>query len=124
MTALSDLEVISTEHKGSLWHINYPCTDNPNDYVTVATTRPETMFGDSAVAVHPDDERYTHLHGKTLQLPLCDREIPVITDSTVDMTFGTGCVKITPAHDFNDYEMGKTGNRKVYFSHAFKCDNE
>jgi len=104
-TAVSDLEVISEEENGHLWHLKYPVDDDT--YLVVATTRPETMLGDSAVAVHPDDERYKHLIGKTITLPLVGREIPVIGDDYVDMEFGTGCVKITPAHDFNDYEMGK-----------------
>ena len=108
-TAVSDLEVISEEEQGSLWHLRYPLTEPSDglDYLVVATTRPETMLGDQAVAVHPDDERYQHLIGKTVDLPLCDRTIPIIADDYVDMEFGTGCVKITPAHDFNDYEMGK-----------------
>jgi valyl-tRNA synthetase len=104
-TAISDLEVISEEEKGHLWHFRYPITDS-NDYLVVATTRPETMLGDTAVAVHPEDERYQHLIGKTITLPLVGRKIPIITDDYVDKDFGTGCVKITPAHDFNDYEMG------------------
>ncbi|BBB22797.1 valyl-tRNA synthetase [Abyssogena phaseoliformis symbiont OG214] len=104
-TAVSDLEVISTEEQGSLWHMRYPIT-NTNEVMIVATTRPETMLGDSAVAVHPDDKRYTHLIGKTIDLPLTNRKIPIIADNYVDMAFGTGCVKITPAHDFNDYEIG------------------
>ena len=105
-TALSDLEVISEEENGHLWHIRYPRVDGKG-YVVVATTRPETMLGDSAVAVNPDDERYSDLVGLELELPLTGRTIPVITDSYVDIEFGSGCVKITPAHDFNDYEMGK-----------------
>ncbi|MGV6851070.1 MAG: valine--tRNA ligase [bacterium] len=105
-TALSDLEVISTEEAGHLWHLRYPRCDGKG-YVVVATTRPETMLGDQAVAVHPDDERYQDLIGQQLELPLTGRKIPVIADDYVDMEFGTGCVKITPAHDFNDYEMGK-----------------
>ena len=105
-TAVSDLEVISEEENGSLWHMRYPLTDG-SGYLVVATTRPETMLGDSAVAVHPDDERYQSMIGKTITLPLVGREIPIIADDYVDMEFGTGCVKITPAHDFNDYEMGK-----------------
>ncbi|MGD8484593.1 MAG: valine--tRNA ligase [Thioalkalispiraceae bacterium] len=105
-TAVSDLEVISEEENGHLWHMRYPLTDGSGQLV-VATTRPETMLGDSAVAVHPDDERYQHMIGKTITLPLVGREIPIIADDYVDMEFGTGCVKITPAHDFNDYEMGK-----------------
>ncbi|MFT5111234.1 MAG: valyl-tRNA synthetase [Parasphingorhabdus sp.] len=103
-TALSDLEVLSAEENGFLWHIRYPVTDS-DDYVVVATTRPETMLGDCAVAVHPDDERYQHLLGKTLTLPLTNRRIPVIADDYVDPEFGTGCVKITPAHDVNDYAV-------------------
>ncbi|SMF08903.1 valyl-tRNA synthetase [Alteromonadaceae bacterium Bs31] len=105
-TAISDLEVISEEKKGHLWHFRYPLADG-SGHLTVATTRPETMLGDTAVAVHPDDERYQHLIGKNIKLPLTDREIPVIADDYVEMEFGTGCVKITPAHDFNDYEMGQ-----------------
>jgi len=100
------LEVISVEEQGSLWHMRYPITDT-DEAMVVATTRPETMLGDSAVAVHPDDKRYTHLIGKTIDLPLTDRKIPIIADDYVDIEFGTGCVKITPAHDFNDYEMGQ-----------------
>lgn len=105
-TAISDLEVISEEEKGSLWHFKYPLTDG-SGYLVVATTRPETMLGDTAVAVHPDDERYKQLIGKTITLPIVNCEIPIIADDYVDKDFGTGCVKITPAHDFNDYEMGK-----------------
>ena len=106
LTAVSDLEVISKEENGFLWHIRYPVVDS-DETLVVATTRPETMLGDSAVAVHPDDKRYQHLVGKSINLPLSDREIPIITDDYVDMDFGTGCVKITPAHDFNDYEIGQ-----------------
>ena len=105
-TAVSDLEVISEEENGHLWHMRYPLADG-SGHLVVATTRPETMLGDTAVAVHPEDERYQHLIGKDVQLPLCDREIPIIADDYVDPEFGSGCVKITPAHDFNDYEMGK-----------------
>ncbi len=105
-TAVSDLEVISEEEKGFLWHFNYPLASG-DGHLTVATTRPETMLGDTAVAVHPDDERYQHLIGELIALPLTTRKIPIIADPYVDMDFGTGCVKITPAHDFNDYEMGK-----------------
>ncbi len=111
-TAVSDLEVISTEEQGSLWHMRYPITDT-DEVMVVATTRPETMLGDSAVAVHPDDERYARLVGKTINLPLTDRKIPIIADDYVDMDFGTGCVKITPAHDFNDYEMGQRHNLEI-----------
>ena len=105
-TAISDLEVQNVEETGSLWHFSYPLADG-SGHLTVATTRPETMLGDSAVAVHPDDDRYRHLIGRTIRLPLVGREIPVIGDTYVDPQFGTGCVKITPAHDFNDYEVGK-----------------
>ena len=105
-TAVSDLEVLAQEEKGHLWHIRYPRSDG-NGHLVVATTRPETMLGDSAVAVHPDDTRYRDLVGRTLELPLTGRTIPVIADDHVDAEFGTGCVKITPAHDFNDYEMGQ-----------------
>ncbi len=104
-TAISDLEVQSEEEKGFLWHFRYPLACGTGSLV-VATTRPETMLGDSAVAVHPEDERYKHLIGKTVRLPLTEREIPIIGDEYVDKAFGTGCVKITPAHDFNDYEVG------------------
>jgi len=105
-TAISDLEVVSEEEDGKLWHFRYPLA-NGDGHVTVATTRPETMLGDCAVAVHPDDERYAELVGREVDLPLCDRRIPIIADDYVDPEFGTGCVKITPAHDFNDYEMGR-----------------
>ena len=105
-TAISDLEVQSEEEKGSLWHFRYPLVDGTG-YLVVATTRPETLLGDTAVAVHPEDERYRHLIGQRVRLPVTDREVPVIADEYVDPAFGTGCVKITPAHDFNDYEVGK-----------------
>ena len=105
-TAVSDLEVVSEEEDGSMWHINYPLVDG-SGFITVATTRPETLLGDVAVAVDPTDERYTHLVGKMLHLPLTSRQIPVIADEYVDKAFGTGCVKITPAHDFNDYAVGQ-----------------
>ncbi len=105
LTALSDLEVQSEEEDGELWHLRYPLEDG-SGHVVVATTRPETMLGDSAVAVSPDDERYRSLVGKTVRLPLADRSIPIIADGYVDPAFGSGCVKITPAHDFNDYEVG------------------
>ncbi|KZC19523.1 MULTISPECIES: valine--tRNA ligase [Rhodanobacter] len=105
-TAVSDLEVNNVERDGHLWSIRYTVTGS-DDSLVVATTRPETMLGDVAVAVHPEDERYAHLVGKTLKLPLTDREIPVIADDYVDKDFGTGCVKITPAHDFNDYAIGQ-----------------
>jgi valyl-tRNA synthetase len=105
-TALSDLEVAAEEESGSLWHLRYPLSDG-SGHLVVATTRPETMLGDAAVAVHPDDERYRHWVGRRVRLPLADRDIPVIADAYVDPTFGSGCVKITPAHDFNDYEMAQ-----------------
>ncbi len=105
-TAISDLEVISEEESGHLWHIRYPL-DGGGGHLVVATTRPETLLGDTAVAVHPDDERYAQLIGKLVELPLTGRKIPVIADESVERDFGSGCVKITPAHDFNDYEVGK-----------------
>ena len=105
-TAISDLEVVSEEENGKLWHLRYPLADG-SGHLVVATTRPETMLGDTAVAVHPDDDRYRHLIGKQLRLPLADRDIPVIADAFVDREFGTGCDKITPAHDFNDYATGQ-----------------
>ena len=105
-TAVSDLEVVQEEEDGFMWHINYPLADG-SDHLTVATTRPETMLGDVAVMVHPDDARYKKLIGQKVTLPLCDREIPIIADDYVDMEFGTGVVKVTPAHDFNDYAVGQ-----------------
>ncbi|ARC50286.1 valine--tRNA ligase [Neisseria mucosa] len=112
-TAVSDLEVESVEEQGSMWHIRYPLADNPTEAVIVATTRPETLLGDVAVAVNPEDERYTHLIGRELILPLTGRTIPVIADEYVEKDFGTGCVKITPAHDFNDYEVGKRHDTRL-----------
>ncbi|HSH28494.1 MAG TPA: valine--tRNA ligase, partial [Thiohalobacter sp.] len=122
-TAVSDLEVVSEEEQGHLWHMRYPLADAAQgragaaeggtpgaageDYLIVATTRPETLLGDTAVAVHPEDERYRDMIGKTIALPLTGREIPIIADDYVDPGFGSGCVKITPAHDFNDYEVGR-----------------
>lgn len=106
LTAISDLEVINEEVAGFLWYIRYPI-ENSRDFITVATTRPETLLGDQAVCVHPHDTRYQHLHNKKLQVPLTNRFIPIITDESIDQAFGTGAVKITPAHDFNDYELGK-----------------
>lgn len=108
-TAVSDLEVAQVDKQGSLWHFVYPIADS-DEKIIIATTRPETMLGDMAVAVHPEDERYTHLVGQMINLPLTDRQIPIIADDYVDKDFGTGCVKITPAHDFNDYKMGKRHN--------------
>jgi valyl-tRNA synthetase len=105
-TAVSDLEVVQEEEDGSMWHISYPLADGSGN-LTVATTRPETMLGDVAVMVHPEDERYKHLIGKNVKLPLCNREIPIIADDYVDLEFGTGVVKVTPAHDFNDYAVGQ-----------------
>ena len=109
LTALSDLEVLPTEEEGSLWHLRYPLEDG-SGHLVVATTRPETMLGDSAVAVHPEDERYRHLIGKQVRLPITGRLIPVIGDDFVDREFGSGCVKITPAHDFTDYDVGQRHN--------------
>ncbi len=114
LTAVSDLEVVQEEEDGFMWHINYPLLEPDTlkglTHLEVATTRPETMLGDVAVMVHPEDERYKHLIGKTVKLPLCDREIPIIADDYVDKDFGTGCVKVTPAHDFNDYAVGQRHN--------------
>ncbi|HET6925890.1 MAG TPA: class I tRNA ligase family protein, partial [Hyphomicrobiaceae bacterium] len=106
-SAISDLEVDMVEVKGHLWHFKYPLKDDPKRFIVVATTRPETMLGDTAVAVHPKDERYTDLVGRTVVLPLVGREIPIIADEYSDPEKGSGAVKITPAHDFNDYEVGK-----------------
>ena len=106
-TAISDLEVIHEEQQGKLWEIRYPVVEDAGTYLTIATTRPETMLGDVAVAVHPDDARYLHLHGKRLHLPLLNREIPIITDAWVSPGFGTGAVKVTPAHDPNDFAIGQ-----------------
>ena len=130
-TAISDLEVDNEDESGHLWHFRYPLADNTttvdgNNYLVVATTRPETMLGDTAVAVHPDDERYTALVGKHVHLPLAERDIPIIADEHVDPEFGTGCVKITPAHDFNDYDVGKRHNLpmvNVFTSSATLGDN-
>ena len=105
-TAVSDLEVVRQEKDGLLWHIKYPI-EGTNDFITVATTRPETMFGDMAIAVNPNDERYKEIIGKNIVLPFVGRKIPILADDYVDMEFGTGCLKITPGHDFNDYEIGK-----------------
>lgn len=114
-TAISDLEVVSEEESGNFWYFRYPLTNGATtqdgkSYITIATTRPETLLGDTAVAIHPDDERFKHLIGKQVELPLCNRTIPIIADTYVDPAFGTGCVKITPAHDFNDYEVGQRHN--------------
>ncbi|MEB8434549.1 valine--tRNA ligase [Cocleimonas sp. KMM 6892] len=116
-TALSDLEVLNEEEQGHMWHFRYPVADDngnaTDDYLVVATTRPETMLGDSGVAVHPTDERFAHLVGKNILLPLVDRLIPIVTDEHADPEKGTGCVKITPAHDFNDYEVGQRNNLEM-----------
>jgi valyl-tRNA synthetase len=117
-TAVSDLEVISEEEDGYFWHFRYPLADGAitgsgDNYISIATTRPETLLGDTAVAVNPDDERYSSLIGKFINLPLCNRRIPIVADSYVDPGFGTGCVKITPAHDFNDYEVGRRHNLEM-----------
>ncbi|MBQ2054641.1 MAG: valine--tRNA ligase, partial [Eubacterium sp.] len=109
-TSISDAEVIHEEQEGHFWHINYPVVGEEGRFVEIATTRPETLLGDTAVAVNPEDERYADIIGKTLLLPLVNREIPVVADSYVDKEFGTGCVKITPAHDPNDFEVGKRHN--------------
>ena len=109
-TSISDAEVEHEEQDGFFWHINYPVVGEEGRFVEIATTRPETMFGDTAVAVNPEDERYKDIIGKTLMLPFVNREIPVIADAYVDKEFGTGCVKITPAHDPNDFEVGKRHN--------------
>jgi len=124
-TAISDLEVIAEEENGHLWHFKYPLTDG-SGFLIVATTRPETMLGDTAVAVNPDDERYAHLLGKTVTLPLTNREIPIIADDYVDREFGTGCVKITPAHDFNDYEVGQRHNLPMIniFNHDAQLNDQ
>ena len=112
-TALSDLEVLSNDEDGHLWHFRYPLASGEG-HLTVATTRPETMLGDSAVAVHPDDERYKDLVGQEIILPIVGRRIPIIADDYVDPEFGTGCLKITPAHDFNDYEIGKRHDLPIF----------
>jgi valyl-tRNA synthetase len=107
LTAISDLEVVQVETKGHLWHFRYPIEGYPGNFITVATTRPETLLGDTAVAVHPDDDRYAHLIGRNAILPLVGRRIPIIADEYSDPEKGTGAVKITPAHDFNDFEVGR-----------------
>lgn len=115
LTAVSDEEVFYKEVKSQLWHVRYKIVadDDAEEWITIATTRPETILGDTAVCVHPDDPRYKHLHGKTAMVPLVNRKVPVITDTYVDMEFGTGCLKITPAHDINDYEIGIRHNLPV-----------
>jgi valyl-tRNA synthetase len=123
-TALADIEVVHEETEGHLWHIRYPLKDDPSVAVVVATTRPETMLGDTAVAVHPDDPRYQHVIGKIVRLPITGREAPIIADSFVDPEFGTGALKITPGHDFNDFEIGeKYGLEKIsIFDEAARID--
>ena len=113
-TALSDIEVEHTDDQGAFYHIKYPVSGEPGAFIEIATTRPETMLGDSAVAVHPDDERYTQFHGKTIILPLVNREIPLILDEYVDREFGTGALKVTPAHDPNDFDLGQKHNLPQY----------
>ncbi len=124
-TSISDAEVEYKEEASHLWHIRYKITGTENDYIEVATTRPETMLGDTAVAVHPEDKRYKHLVGKTCILPIMNKEIPIIADEFVEMEFGTGCVKITPAHDMNDYQAGLRHNLEIIevFDDKFKMGN-
>ncbi len=112
-TAVSDLEVINKERQGQIWYIRYPLTQKKDAFITIATTRPETLLGDMAICVHPDDPRFQAFIGKTVIVPICLREIPIIADESVNPDFGTGCVKITPAHDFNDYEVGKRHNLEI-----------
>ncbi|PCJ80209.1 MAG: valine--tRNA ligase [Bacteroidetes bacterium] len=107
LTALSDEEVIHKEEKGYLYHVRYKIVGTEDEWITVATTRPETILGDTAICVHPDDTRYTHLHGKKAIIPICNREVPIIQDDYIDIEFGTGCLKVTPAHDVNDYDLGQ-----------------
>jgi len=106
-TALSDEEVIHTEEHGKLYYVRYEVVDAPGEFLTIATTRPETIMGDTAICIHPEDERFTHLHGKRARVPLTEREVPIILDDYVDREFGTGCLKVTPAHDVNDYDLGQ-----------------
>tara|TARA_B110000444_G_C18843906_1_gene600679 strand:+ start:423 stop:3050 length:2628 start_codon:yes stop_codon:yes gene_type:complete len=106
LTALSDEEVIHKEENGHLYHVRYKIVGEDDEWITVATTRPETILGDTAICVHPDDTRYTHLHGKKAIIPICNREVPIIQDDYIDIEFGTGCLKVTPAHDVNDYDLG------------------
>ncbi|MGH8596047.1 MAG: class I tRNA ligase family protein, partial [Gammaproteobacteria bacterium] len=124
-TAISDLEVVAQEEQGEIWHIRYPL-ENGAGHVVVATTRPETLLGDVAVAVHPEDERYRRIIGKYVKLPLCDRSIPIIADTYVDPAFGSGCLKITPAHDFNDYVVGERHSLpkiNIFTDHAAMNEN-
>lgn len=126
LTAVSDVEVVNEETQGKIWHLRYPLAHDNNQALIVATTRPETLFGDEAVAVNPDDQRYQHLIGQKVKLPLTEREIPIIADEHADPEFGTGCVKITPAHDFNDYEVGMRHQlplRNIFTDNAHLNDN-
>ena len=113
LTALSDEEVIHKEENGHLYYVKYKIVGEVDEWITVATTRPETILGDTAICVHPDDERYIHLHGKKAIIPICNREVPIIQDDYIDLEFGTGCLKVTPAHDVNDYDLGIKHNLKV-----------
>ncbi|HHZ95947.1 MAG TPA: valine--tRNA ligase [Flavobacteriales bacterium] len=113
LTALSDEEVIHKEENGHLYHVRYKILGTEDEWITVATTRPETILGDTAICVHPDDDRYTHLHGKKAIIPICNREVPIIQDDYIDIEFGTGCLKVTPAHDVNDYDLGKKHDLEV-----------
>ena len=113
LTALSDEEVFYKESPGKLYHVRYKIAGSKDEWLTIATTRPETILGDSAICIHPDDKRYTHLHGKKAVVPMVEREVPIILDDYVDMEFGTGCLKVTPAHDLNDNDLGKKHNLEV-----------
>ncbi|MGY8929402.1 MAG: valine--tRNA ligase [Flavobacteriales bacterium] len=113
LTAVSDEEVIHKEENGHLYYVKYKIVGEVDEWITVATTRPETILGDTAICVHPDDERYVHLHGKKAIIPICNREVPIIQDDYIDLEFGTGCLKVTPAHDVNDYDLGIRHNLKV-----------
>jgi valyl-tRNA synthetase len=112
-TAVSDEEVIRKEVNQKLYYINYAVAGEEGEFLTIATTRPETIMADTAICINPNDERYTHLHGKKALIPLINREIPIILDDYVEMEFGTGCLKVTPAHDLNDYELGQKHNLPV-----------
>ena len=113
LTAVSDEEVIHKEENGHLYYVKYKIVGEVDEWITVATTRPETILGDTAICVHPDDERYVHLHGKKAIIPICNREVPIIQDDYIDLEFGTGCLKVTPAHDVNDYDLGMRHNLEV-----------
>lgn len=112
LTAVSDEEVIHTEEQSKLHHVTYQ-VENSDEWLTIATTRPETILADTAICIHPEDERYTHLHGKRAIVPIAGRSIPIIQDEYVDREFGTGCLKVTPAHDPNDHELGQKHNLEV-----------